>query len=354
MDERKKRIFKKALMLFTYIFVIISIFLIYITLNTKTLKRIGYNKEERKIINKLSKEEKDIILNYKYDKGVISIITNDNYNKDNLNTYLLYLTRYNNANGIVKYINEYKEIKEPNNTLIELLGDKYLIESDLETYLDYYNTHENIDIHKVVTIINTGIYNNFYTNIKPADLDKGMFTLVNKYNYLDYNYEPTDLVKVDNAYTDNNTSVVSVAYDNFINLVNAAKSNNLTIRATTCYRSYNLQKALYDKYVSTDGIELADTYSARPGFSEHQLGYSIDLTNGESVPFEEFQNTKEYSWLKDNAYKYGFILRYPKYKEYITGYIFEPWHIRYVGYDIAKYIYENDITYEEYYAYFIR
>ncbi len=181
-----------------------------------------------------------------------------------------------------------------------------------------------------------------------------MFTLVNKYNYLDYNYEPTDLVKVDNAYTDNNTSVVSVAYDNFINLVNAAKSNNLTIRATTGYRSYNLQKALYDKYVSTDGIELADTYSARPGFSEHQLGYSIDLTNGESVPFEEFQNTKEYSWLKDNAYKYGFILRYPKDKEYITGYIFEPWHIRYVGYDIAKYIYENNITYEEYYAYFMR
>ena len=106
--------------------------------------------------------------------------------------------------------------------------------------------------------------------------------------------------------------------------------------------------------VRIDGVEAADTYSARPGFSEHQLGYSIDLTNGESVPFEEFHNTKEYEWLKDNAYKYGFILRYPKDKEYITGYIFEPWHIRYVGYDIAKYIYENNITYEEYYAYFIR
>lgn len=354
MDEKNKRIFKKALMLFTYIFVIGSIFLIYISLNTKTLKNIGYNKEERSIINKLSKEEKDIILNYKYDKGVISIITNDNYNKDNLDTYLLYLTRYNNANGIVKYINEYKELKEPNNTLIELLGDNYFIDEKIDTYLEYYNTHNNIDIHEVVKIINTGIYNNFYTNVKESDLSKGMYTLVNKYNYLTSDYVPKDLVKVDYAYTANNTYVVSIAYDNFVNLVNAASNIGLTIKATTCYRSYDFQKTLYDKYVRIDGQEIADTYSARPGYSEHQLGYSIDLTNGESVPFEEFHNTKEYEWLKDNAYKYGFILRYPKDKEYITGYMFEPWHIRYVGYDIAKYIYENNITYEEYYAYFIR
>ena len=354
MDERIKRIVRKSLMLFAYIFAISSIILIYIFLNSKTLKKIGYNKEEISIINKLSKEEIDLIKKYKYDNGVTSIVTNKNYSKDNLDTYLSYLTRYNNPNGIVKYINEYKEDKEPTNTLIELLGSTYFIDEYLDKYLEYYNEHSDTDIDETVRIINSGINYNFYTNVKESDLSKGMYTLVNKYNYLNADYVPENLVKVDFAYTANNTYVVNVAYDNFVNLVEAAKELGLTIKATTCYRSFDFQKILYDKYVRIDGVEAADTYSARPGFSEHQLGYSIDLTNGESVPFEEFHNTKEYEWLKDNAYKYGFILRYPKDKEYITGYIFEPWHIRYVGYDIAKYIYENNITYEEYYAYFIR
>ena len=106
MDERIKRIVRKSLMLFAYIFAISSIILIYIFLNSKTLKKIGYNKEEISIINKLSKEEIDLIKKYKYDNGVTSIVTNKNYSKDNLDTYLSYLTRYNNPNGIVKYINE--------------------------------------------------------------------------------------------------------------------------------------------------------------------------------------------------------------------------------------------------------
>ena len=341
-------------MIFAYLFTILSIFLIYITLNTRTLKKLGYSKEEMNIINNLSKEEIKTIEKYKYDKGVIAIITNENYNKDNLDLYLSFLTRYNNSNGIVKYINEYREIKEPTSALIELLGSKYFIDEYLDKYLEYYNNHKDIDFDEIIRIINTNIDKAFYTDIKESDLSKGMFTLVNKYNYLTSDYVPGDLVKVDNAYTGNNTSVISIAYDNFVLLVDAAKENDLTIRATTCYRSFDFQKILYEKYVRTDGVELADTYSARPGFSEHQLGYSIDLTNGDGVSFEEFENTKEYEWLKDNAYKYGFILRYPKDKEYITGYMFEPWHIRYVGTDVAKYIYENDITYEEYYAYFIR
>ena len=79
-----------------------------------------------------------------------------------------------------------------------------------------------------------------------------------------------------------------------------------------------------------------------------------NLTNAKNVSFSNFENTEEYKWLQESAYKYGFIMRYPKDKEYITGYVFESWHYRYVGIEIATYIYENNITYEEYYAYYLR
>ena len=95
--------------------------------------------------------------------------------------------------------------------------------------------------------------------------------------------------------------------------------------------------------------QTADTYSARPGSSEHQTGLAVDINAAD----DWFNNTKEAKWLANNAYKYGFILRYPKGKEYITGYQYESWHYRYVGEKVAKYIYEHDITYEEYYATFI-
>ena len=92
---------------------------------------------------------------------------------------------------------------------------------------------------------------------------------------------------------------------------------------------------------------------AMPGTSEHQSGLCADLHNLPSAS-QKFADTPEYRWLFENCAKFGFILRYPKDKEYITGYQFEAWHYRYVGNDIAKYIYENNITYEEYYAYYLR
>ena len=181
-----------------------------------------------------------------------------------------------------------------------------------------------------------------------------MYTLINKYFYLDKNYVPDNLVDVESTYARDKAKLKKEAYENFIKMANDAKKEKLTIKITTGYRSYNFQSTLYNNYVKYDGENKADTYSARPGFSEHQLGYSCDITNSKNVSFEDFKDTDEYKWLQKNAYKYGFIQRYPEGKEYITGFIFESWHYRYVGNDIAKYIYDNNITYEEYYAFFIR
>ena len=114
------------------------------------------------------------------------------------------------------------------------------------------------------------------------------------------------------------------------------------------YRSYKTQKKLYNSYVESDGVDKADTYSARPGFSEHQSGYAMDLNSIN----DSFADTKEGIWLNNNAYKYGFILRYPKNKSDITGYKYEPWHYRYVGNSLSSILYNdgNWITLEEYYG----
>ena len=102
-----------------------------------------------------------------------------------------------------------------------------------------------------------------------------------------------------------------------------------------------------------DGVALADTYSARAGFSEHQTGYAFDVRD---YPFtnDDYSKTKSFTWVSENAYKYGFIIRFPKDKEYTTGYQYEPWHYRYCGIECATYIHDNDITFEEYYEYFIK
>ena len=181
-----------------------------------------------------------------------------------------------------------------------------------------------------------------------------MYTLVNKFYYLGKDYVPDDLEVIDGIYARDSAKAVKVAATTFKKMADDARNEGLTIKVTTGYRSYNFQSTLYNNYVKIDGVKEADTYSARPGYSEHQLGYSLDLTNAKNVGFRDFDKTKEYEWLSKNAYKYGFIQRYPKDKEYITGYMYESWHYRYVGDDIAKYIYENNLTYEEYYAYFKR
>ena len=131
----------------------------------------------------------------------------------------------------------------------------------------------------------------------------------------------------------------------FSEMQEAAKQEGININIVSGYRSYNKQTSLYNNYVAKDGKAAADTYSARPGHSEHQTGLAADLNMVDT----SFENTAAGKWLANNCYKYGFILRYPKGKESITGYIYEPWHFRFIG-DEAKNLYNNGnwITLEEY------
>lgn len=167
--------------------------------------------------------------------------------------------------------------------------------------------------------------------------------MVNKSYSLPSNFAPNNLVTINNY-----IKVVDFVKDAFDELSSDAKSIGLNIYASSGYRSYSNQEYIYNNYVKKDGKEKADTYSARAGYSEHQTGLAIDLNTID----DSFADTAEGKYIKDNCYKYGFIIRYPKGKESITGYMYEPWHIRYVGKELASKLYNNGdyITMEEYYG----
>jgi len=134
----------------------------------------------------------------------------------------------------------------------------------------------------------------------------------------------------------------------FNSMVTNAASEGINIYKVSGYRSYYDQQYIYNNYVKRDGQAEADRYSARAGHSEHQTGMAIDVNS----LYQSFENTPEGIWLNNNCHKYGFIIRYPKGKEEITGYMFEPWHVRYVGVDLASKLYNNGnwITIEEYFG----
>lgn len=127
-----------------------------------------------------------------------------------------------------------------------------------------------------------------------------------------------------------------------------ATAKGLNIYISSGYRSYNYQVNVYNRYVKSDGAAVADTYSSRPGNSEHQTGLCFDLNTIE----DSFQYTNEGKWVNDNCYKYGFCIRFPKGKDSATGYQYESWHLRYVGVGLATKLYNNGdwLSLEEYFG----
>lgn len=247
-----------------------------------------------------------------------------------------------------------KEDKEITmNDKLEELGNinkkiKYFKEDYIDRYIAYKNKNKNLSNSNIVLRVNIGLDQEFYTNIQKALGMNSSLILVNKFYYLDKDYIPNNLEEIDNQYSVAGKQLVNVARISFECLAKKAKEEGFNIRAVSTYRSYDYQTNLYNNYVKQDGVQEADKYSARPGFSEHQTGLAVDVDNV-VTSFNNFEETEEYKWMLENAHKYGFILRYPKEKEDITGYIYEPWHYRYVGVNIASFIYQNNLTYEEYY-----
>ena len=177
--------------------------------------------------------------------------------------------------------------------------------------------------------------------------------VVNKENWLSKNYEYYDLIMPKVKFLEDTLESAKFMHHEagkaLEKLFWHAKRAKIELYAVSGYRSFERQREIFKSNYKRDG-EKANRYSARPGQSEHQTGLAMDVTCAE-VNFElteAFKHTKAYKWLTENMHNYGFILRYPKGKEGITGYIFEPWHLRYVGKVLAKELYQNNLTLEEY------
>ena len=330
---KKKKIKKKVkilLVIFLIIFAIGSITIV------KQLKQNKSNQSPQKYTTKIDKKNKK------------SPLTTLNYSKDDI----ALIEKYNISDENIKYL---IDNKIDSKLAMNIIKEKYYIDDYLKKYLDYYEKNKDLSVSEIITRINTHLDDEFYTNTEKIDDTLGKFVILNKHYYSDENYKGLNLIDVDSEYNLYNTSfkLSKECYEAFLKMYNDAKEQGYAFKINSAYRSYEKQIKIYQGWVNKDGVKQADTYSARAGFSEHQTGYAFDVRD---YPFtnDDYSKTKSFTWVSENAYKYGFIIRFPKDKEYITGYQYEPWHYRYCGIECATYIHDNNITFEEYYEYFIK
>jgi len=247
---------------------------------------------------------------------------------------------------VVYLVNE-NIINDDNYDLLKsLYEDEYFIKERTSRYL----TCEKEDIRSIVEYVNANADLVPYEDVEAADTSQGLAVNVNKHYYLGENYEPEDLVLIDAVYGFQGY-LRQEAYEAYKQMYEAAVAQGLSLRIVSAYRSYNRQVNLYNSYASSDGVALADTYSARAGFSDHQTGLTVDILSP-STDFSNFEYSAEGKWLAENAHKYGFIMRYPEGKQEVTGYKYESWHFRYLGVELASEVYASGLTYDEYYAYY--
>lgn len=377
MKKRKRKINKKRiliLILFLLIILSIGIYLI-------VPKRYGYQKDVINVFKEDNYYEK-IKETKKYSKTLETAVIENNYKKEYFDEYLdiNYVEEDNFINNINKLLDLGYKNKDINTfyekvpksidvitsnkydkNIINYISLDYFKEENLDRYIKYdfidtksvYDTtilKEKYNYEDTVTFVNAYLDKDYYTNDIPLSKDKAskLDVIVNKYYKLDKDYEPEDLTVINSKFASGTQKLRKEAADKFEEMASDMLKENLKIYAGSTYRSYSYQEGLYNRYVKKDGFKEAETYSARAGYSEHQLGLAVDIVNGKWNYLSE--GDKEYTWLINNSYKYGFILRYPHESEYITGYVFEDWHFRYLGIDLATKVHESKLTYDEYIA----
>lgn len=316
----------------------------------RRLKKIGYTGVQINIL-KDHKVSLKTVSKYKYIEEIAGIVENENYQEKNLSKYLDKYVSKQDIDTVIYMVNNNLDY-EYSDKLVNIIHEEYFIPNRLDRYMKYDKSTNSKDI---VAAVNSNIDFDYYTNTNNTDVSKGKLMLVNKYYSLNNDYECNDLVKVENMYANlNDNKLNREAYEALKELIVAADKEGYNIRINYSYRDYETQEGIYNGYKESKGEEYADNISARPGFSEHQTGYAVDVgVQAKESTGKAFKNTGEYKWMLENSYKYGYILRYPENKTNITGYGFEAWHYRYVGKDVALYIHEHGITFDEYYAYFV-
>lgn len=242
--------------------------------------------------------------------------------------------------------------KEYNSEIIEFAKEKYFIYENLDKYIEYRKESDTEDLSKIVAIINTGANIEWIDTTYKTDISKNELMLVNRLYGLESNYKPEDLMDAPLDYSLAGVQISRQAMEAAIPMIEEAKKVGYTFILTSGYRSYKDQERIYNSYVDSYGMSEADELVAKPGHSEYQTGLSFDL-EPYGVVITDAKSSEQYLWLKENAYKFGFIFRFDSDKKYITQFPGYTWRLRYVGKTAASLIHSEQICYEEYYAYFV-
>lgn len=351
------------------ILIILLIIFIYYRKQISNITELGYSEVAAKKI--LFDDNKEYFMTVKENKTLNAAIEGDNYKEKYIKNYAqidyydyknliknvntLLSKGYSNgdvniilAHGNDEDITEFAK-RERVRYLEEFFEFPYAKLKNYDRYLAY--TDETGEDEKTTVIhVNLNMDKTEYDDAVNVN-NFGYDMLVNKFHALSETFEPTDLITVPEAYSGGETYQANrTAIAALSQMFESAKTEGLEMKVNSAYRSYADQIEIQEYYRKWYGDNYVKKYVARPGFSEHQTGLAFDI--GSTIT-NVFANSKEYVWMQENAYKYGFILRFSKKNEAITGYRSEPWHYRYVGKDIAEYIYTHKITLEEYYVMFL-
>ena len=339
-------------------------------ISSNALKQLNYSSKSSKTIIELGIKKQ--VLEHEYSEFVDKNVQSKHFDVENYDIYkqLVYNESFNEIVIVNKLIDKGYNVEEINciiktgdidsaNQLLEKEKYEYLVDflcydyaklKNLDRYIDYQmNTLSSYE--ETVLFIELDLDKDVYTDYNVIT-NFSFDMLVNKHNQLSKDFEPKDLVKVDNNYSVSDDNYGNrTMLENFYKMADELnKELDLNIYIRSAYRTYESQEEVYEQYLKAYGEKYVKEYVAYPGFSEHQTGLSVDIKASSS---NTFANTKEAKWVKENAYKYGFIERYTKKLENITGYQSELWHYRYVGVEIATYIKEHNISFDEYYVKFL-
>lgn len=313
------------------------------------------NTKETSTSLEVANEYKSELLKAKINKKDYSkkVILKENINKEKLGKYIasynLRVSKYRE-----EFIYKIIEVKDTTSPIIKLNGDSQieLIKGDIykEQGVEVSDNYDERELLKVNVTgnVDTSKEGEYIITYEAIDTSGNKSSLQRKVIVKDYNITYINgILVVNKKYAlpkDYNPGLLKETKQAYDKLAEAAAREGYNIPIVSGFRSYTTQETIYNNYISIYGQEETDTFSAKPGHSEHQSGLAMDVGKID----DDYGSTKEGMWLAENAHKYGFIIRYPKGKEHITGYKYEPWHIRYLGVETATNIYKSGLTLEEY------
>ncbi len=339
---------KKTLVVFC-LTILVSVLLYFSPFKTMVLNSVypsyselsekGYSYAEIKDFHQsLSADDYALILSFDYYSDIKKIVTSTDYKHLRELAY-----SETESDEIFSLSDEYIDFYLSHENLSvyhDLIHHDYFVINRFDRYLAYQQMHPDLDLMTVLRLVNSNRDYELYTHIEMADTSNPIEILVNKYYQLPKDYVPN-------------------LYDSYLGFMMEkeaalALSEMCSVMAnlgfdfsiSNTYRAYSKQERIYNAYLEKQSQEIVDTYSARPGHSEHQAGLAVDFkSTSEDIVY--FANTKAYEWLKENAHIYGFIQRYTEENSIYTGYSAEEWHFRYVGPDLALMVYDTGLTLDE-------